>query len=384
MRVPELSSKLPQTSTSIFSVMSTLAREHEAINLSQGFPNFDPPLALRELVFEHMQAGHNQYAPMPGLPQLREVLVKKHFLQSDLELNPQTEVTVTAGATQALYTAITTIVQTGDEVILLEPAYDSYRPSVELSGGKVVAYQLEAPSYSVDWEEFSKLITDKTKLIILNTPHNPTGTIWSRTDWEQLQKIVEGTNIFILSDEVYEQLVYDGEQHLGLLNFPDLFKRGMATFSFGKTFHSTGWKMGYCLGPVNLMKEFRKIHQFNVFSVNTPVQYALASYLDNPDHYEYLHSFYQQKRDYFLEAIKGSSLRPLSCAGTYFQLFDYSDIQSNMSDVDFAHWLTKKIGVATIPVSAFHSIPQKNNIIRVCFAKTEELLEQAAQRLVKL
>lgn len=380
----QLKSKLPNTTTSIFAVMSSLARVHNAINLSQGFPNFDPPLELRELVFEHMQSGHNQYAPMPGLPVLRTVLAQKHFLQSGKKINPDTEITVTAGATQALYTAITAIVQAGDEVILIEPAYDSYRPSVELSGGKAIAYSLQQPDYSINWQDFAQLITDKTRLIILNTPHNPTGTIWNRSDWEQLEKLVEGTNIFILSDEVYEQLVYDNKKHLSLLDFPKLYERGIATFSFGKTFHSTGWKMGYCLSPEYLMTEFRKIHQFNVFSVNSPVQYALATFLKNPDNYQGLASFYQKKRDFFLETMKGSSLKPLACSGTYFQLFDYSNIKPNMKDTDFANWLTTEIGVAAIPVSAFCSKTGNERVIRLCFAKTEDVLEQAAERLLQL
>ncbi len=382
--MPQLSSKLPNTSTSIFSVMSSLAREHNAINLSQGFPNFDPPLALRELVFEHIQSGHNQYAPMPGLPQLRTAIAQKHFLQSGMKLKSESKITITAGATQAIYTAITTMVQAGDEVILFEPAYDSYRPCVELSGGKVVTYQLNAPDYSVNWDNFANIITDKTRLIILNTPHNPTGTIWSYNDWKALEKLVEHKDIFILSDEVYEQLVYDGQKHISLLDFPKLFQKGMATFSFGKTFHSTGWKMGYCLGPTDLMNEFRKIHQFNVFSVNTPIQYALATYLKNPDNYQHLHRFYQQKRDYFLEAIKGSSLKPLSCDGTYFQLFDYSAIKPDMLDTEFANWLTTDIGVAAIPVSAFYSKKNEAKVIRLCFAKTEEVLEKAVERLKNL
>ena len=380
----QLKSKLPNTPTSIFSVMSSLAGAHNAINLSQGFPNFDPPLELRELVFEHMQSGHNQYAPMPGLPALRTVLAQKHFLQSGKKIDPNTDITITAGATQALYTAITAIVQKGDEVILLEPAYDSYRPSVELSGGKVIAYNLQHADYSINWQDFAQLITDKTRLIILNTPHNPTGTIWNRSDWEQLEKVVDGTNIFILSDEVYEQLVYDNKKHLGLLDFPKLYERGMATFSFGKTFHSTGWKMGYCLGPEYLMNEFRKIHQFNVFSVNSPVQYALATFLENPTNYQYLADFYQQKRDFFLTTMKGSSLKPLACSGTYFQLFDYSHIKPNMKDTDFANWLTTEIGVAAIPVSAFCTNPGNEKVIRLCFAKTEDVLEQAAERLLQL
>ena len=335
MPTTNFTSKLPNTGTSIFSVMSALAKEHRAINLSQGFPNYDPPAELRQLVNSHLESGHNQYAPMPGLPELRKVIAAKHERSSGNSINPETEITITSGATQAIFCAITTVVRPGDEVILIEPAYDSYRPVVELSGGKVVAYQLTYPDYQIDWEAFAKRLTDRTRLIILNTPHNPTGTIWQKKDWEQLEQLVAGTDIFVLSDEVYEQLVYDGQRHYSLLDFPALFKRGFATYSFGKTFHSTGWKVGYCLAPDHLMKEFRKIHQFNVFSVNTPVQYALADYLKTPDTYGNLSSFYQQKRDFLLQRLEGLPLQPLPCAGTYFQLFDYRQI-SNAPDLEFA------------------------------------------------
>lgn len=373
-------SKLPHTGTSIFSVMSALAREHKAINLSQGFPNYDPPAELRQLVNSHLESGHNQYAPMPGLPELKKVIAAKHERSSGNGINPETEITITSGATQAIFCAITTVVRPGDEVILIEPAYDSYRPVVELSGGKVVAYQLAYPDYQIDWEAFAKLLTDRTRLIILNTPHNPTGTIWQKKDWEQLEQLVAGADIFVLSDEVYEQLVYDGQRHYSLLDFPALFKRGFATYSFGKTFHSTGWKVGYCLAPDYLMKEFQKIHQFNVFSVNTPVQYALADYLKDPTTYGNLSSFYQQKRDFLLQRLEGLPLQPLSCAGTYFQLFDYRQI-SNAPDLEFASWLTTEIGVAVIPVSAFRSIESDERVVRICFAKTEEVLTAAAEVL---
>lgn len=373
-------SKLPSTATSIFSVMSALAREHQAINLSQGFPNYDPPAALRALVSDHMEKGHNQYAPMPGLPQLREVLASKHLESSGLSVNPDDQITVTSGATEALYVAITTVVRPGDEVILLEPAYDSYSTVVELCGGTVVPYQLKYPDYRVDWTDFAEHITDKTRLIIINNPHNPTGTIWSKSDWEQLEQLVQDRDLFIISDEVYEQLVYDGQRHYSLLDFPRLFERGFATYSFGKTFHSTGWKVGYCIAPAYLTREFRKIHQFTVFSVNTPVQFALADYLQDPETYGGLSSFYQAKRDFLLDQLDGCALRPVSCAGTYFQLYDYSAISKD-SDVEFARWLTKEIGVAVIPVSAFRSVESEERVVRICFAKTEEVLAAAGKIL---
>lgn len=380
MSTTPFASKLPQTQTSIFSIMSALARKHQAINLSQGFPNYDPPQALRQLVAQHMEQGHNQYAPMPGLPQLRQVLAEKHEASSGRSIDPDLEITVTSGATEALYVALTTVVRPGDEVILLEPAYDSYRPVVELCGGTVIPYQLAHPDYRVDWEEFAALISERTRLIVINNPHNPTGTIWSREDWEQLDQLVAERDLFILSDEVYEQLVYDGQRHHSLLDFPRLYERGFATYSFGKTFHSTGWKVGYCIAPPMLTKEFRKIHQFTVFSVNTPVQFALADYLKNADTYGGLSPFYQAKRDLLVKEFEGTALRPLNCSGTYFQLFDYSAI-SNESDLDFARWLTTEIGVAVIPVSAFRSVPSEERVVRVCFAKTEDVLSAAGKVL---
>ncbi|MEM1215760.1 MAG: methionine aminotransferase [Bacteroidota bacterium] len=377
-------SKLPHTGTTIFTVMSALAREHQAVNLSQGFPNYDPPEQLRELVSEHLAKGHNQYAPMAGLPALREVLAKKHRT-TKLALDPTSELTVTAGATQALFTAITTLVHPGDEVVLLEPAYDCYRPAVELCGGVVQAYTLKAPDYRVDWAAFAELLTERTRLIVLNTPHNPTGTIWRKADWEALaQLLADHPTIYLLSDEVYEQLVYDNQRHYSLLDFPELFQRGFATYSFGKTFHATGWKIGYCIGPAHLMAEFRKVHQFNVFSVNTPAQHALADYLGDSSTYMGLSTFYQQKRDYFLAHLTQTPLRPLPCQGTYFQLVDYSAISSE-NDVDFARWLTTEVGVAAIPVSAFSDRPPAGErVVRLCFAKTEAVLDAAAARLRKL
>lgn len=370
------SSKLPQTQTSIFSVMSALARTHQAINLSQGFPNYDPPAALRTLVNQHMQQGHNQYAPMPGLPELRNILAQKHEASSGLAIDPDQHITITSGATEALFVAITTVVQAGDEVILLEPAYDSYRPVVELCGGTVIPYQLPFPDYKIDWEAFAKLISERTRLVIINNPHNPTGTIWNKEDWEQLQKLVLQHDLYVISDEVYEQLVYDGARHHSLLDFPQLFERGFATYSFGKTFHSTGWKVGYCIAPTTLTTEFRKIHQFTVFSVNTPVQYALADYLQDASTYNGLSPFYQAKRDFLAEQLQHTALRALPCRGTYFQLYDYSAISSD-NDIDFARWLTKEIGVAVIPVSAFRSEASDEKVVRICFAKTEETLAAA-------
>jgi methionine aminotransferase len=361
--------------------MSALAAQHQAINLSQGFPNYDPPAELRALVNEHLESGHNQYAPMPGLPELRQALATKHHTTSGKLVDFQTEITITAGATQAIFTAITCLVHPGDEVIVFEPAYDSYRPAAELCGATVISYPLQAPDFRVDWDAFAALLTDRTRLIVLNTPHNPTGTIWQKKDWQQLEQLVADRLIYILSDEVYEQLIYDEEKHYSLLDFPNLYNRGFATYSFGKTFHATGWKTGYCIGPPELMTEFRKVHQFNVFAVNTPMQYALAEYLQDPASYNYLSRFYQRKRDFFLSLMEGSSLQPLACQGTYFQLFDYSAI-SKENDVDFSRWLTEEIGVAAIPVSAFSSEPRpEEKLIRLCFAKTEEVLGAAADRL---
>jgi methionine aminotransferase len=379
----QFTSKLPSVGTTIFSVMSALAKEHGAINLSQGFPNFPASEQLNERVFKYMQEGYNQYAPMPGVPLLTEKIAQKVAYLYDHQLDPATEVTVTAGATQAIFTALAAFVKPGDEVIMLEPAYDSYRPAVEVNGGKAVIYEMQPPEYKVDWSVLERLVSPATRMIVINTPHNPTGTILTAEDMLQLQRITSGTDILILSDEVYEHLVYDDEKHQSILRYPDLWARSLATYSFGKTFHNTGWKIGYCLAPAHLMKEFRKVHQFNVFSVNTPMQYALADYLEDASHYLSLPDFYQQKRDFFLNAMQGSSLRPLSCKGTYFCTFDYSAI-SDESDTDFAKRMTREHGVAAIPVSAFYSNPVKGNVIRLCFAKTEDTLDRAGEILKKI
>ena len=307
-------SKLPNVGTTIFTTMSALAEQHQAINLSQGFPNFDTPEALKNLVNQHLQRGMNQYAPMAGVLKLREVLAEKVQTFYKQAIDPQTEITITAGGTQALFTAIAAFIRPDDEVILIEPAYDSYAPSIETFGGKVVAYRLAPPQYQIDWADFAQLISPKTKMIIINTPHNPTGKTLTITDLETLDKLTQGTNILVLSDEVYEHLIYDSRPHASVLRFPQLFERSIACFSFGKTFHATGWKIGYVVAPEPLMREFRKVHQFNVFSVNTPVQYALADFMEDEDNYLYLCDTYQTKRDFFLSKMETSRLMPLSCA----------------------------------------------------------------------
>ncbi len=376
-------SKLPNVGTTIFTVMSSLANDHQAINLSQGFPNFDCAPELKNLVSKYLQDGFNQYAPMGGANVLLEKLAGKIEKLYGTSVNPKTEITITAGATQALFTAITAFVKSGDEVIIIEPAYDSYGPSIEVCGGVVVSYEMKAPDFKVDWNELEKLITSKTRMLIFNTPHNPTGSILLEEDLKTIERIAEENDLIVLSDEVYEHLIFDGEQHQSVLRFPKLFQRSLAVYSFGKTFHATGWKMGYCVAPEHLMKEFRKVHQFNVFSVNSFVQYAIAEYLEDDSTYLELNNFYQKKRDFFLEKIKDSKFRPLKCSGTYFQLVDYSEI-SDEDEFDFAKKMTAEFGVAVIPVSAFYSKKTNQKIVRVCFAKTEDLLEKAAELLCKI
>ncbi len=400
-----IQSKLPNVGTTIFTIMSALAQEHGAINLSQGFPNFDCPEKLKRLVTLYMKRAMNQYAPMAGVLALREQLAYKIAKMYHCPVNPQTEITITAGGTQGLFTAIMAFVKQGDEVILIEPAYDSYAPSIEVCGGIVVPYRLIEPSkdqplpgspfgqYSIDWTAFRQLVSPKTRMIIINTPHNPTGKTLKDSDLRELDKITEGGNILILSDEVYEHLIFDEQLHQSVLRYPNLFKRSIASFSFGKTFHATGWKMGYVVAPEYLMVEFRKVHQFNVFSVNTPVQYAIADFLKDENTYLSLPNFYQQKRDYFLNLMKGSRFKPIKSEGTYFQLFDYEGI-SDEKDVDFVKRMTLEFGVAAIPVSVFYSNTDlsrgnrkggaEKQFIRLCFAKTEDMLENAAERLCKM
>ncbi len=373
-------SKLPTVGTTIFSVMAALANQHGAINLSQGFPDFDCPEALQDRVNFHLKNGKNQYVPMPGVPLLRARLAKKMEQSYHTKINPDTEITITAGATQALFTAITAFVHAGDEVILIEPAYDSYRPSIELAGGVPVIYELHGPDYQIDWQQFEKLISEKTKMIIINTPHNPIGKVRSAADMQTLERLTKGTDILVLCDEVYEHLIYDGQLHQSVLRFPELFKRSLLVYSFGKTFHSTGWKMGYCVGPASLMREFRKVHQFNVFSCNSFVQYGIADFLEDPTTYQQLPDFYQQKRDFFHHELMGSSLKPLSSEGSYFQLYDYSAV-SDLPDTEFAKYLTTEVGVAVIPVSPFYSSGRDEQVVRFCFAKKEETLAAAGKLL---
>lgn len=376
-------SKLPGVETSIFAVMSGLANQHKAINLSQGFPDFPVSEKLISSIHKKMKAGLNQYAPMPGVAEFREQIVKKAYKTYGIEYNVDSEVTVTAGATQALFTAITAFIREEDEVIIFEPAYDSYGPAVRLNGGVVKYSQLRLPDYHIDWQEVALMITHRTKMIIINTPHNPSGSVLSEEDMLQLQKITKNTDIIILSDEVYEHIIFDGKKHESVCAYPELTERSLVVGSFGKTFHATGWKMGFVFAPENLMKEFRKVHQFNVFAVNTPIQHALAEYMMDPENYLHLGEFYQQKRDFFTERVKGSRFKIIPSYGTYFQLLDYSAI-SEEKEMDFATRLITEFGLASIPVSAFYQKKDDNKILRFCFAKSEETIEKAAEILCKI
>ena len=372
-----VSSKLPNTSTSIFAVMSKLSTEENAINLAQGYPDFPTSPKLIALVNKTMKEGFNQYAPMPGIYSLREAISNKIETLYRMSYDPETEITVTAGATQAIYTIITSLVQKDDEVIIFAPAYDCYDPTIRLNGGKTVELELKAPDFKVDWEEVKAAISEKTKMIIINTPHNPTGSVLSQQDMLTLQELVKDTKIMILSDEVYEHLIYDGLEHQSIARFPGLAERSFLVASFGKTFHSTGWKMGYCAGPSALMKEFRKVHQFNVFSVNHPVQKALASYLEDKEHYVSLPKFFQAKRDLFLHAIKDSRFSFKPSSGTYFQLLDFSGI-SKESDMELAKKWTRERKLASIPVSAFYNRRTDHKVLRFCFAKSDDTLLRGA------
>ncbi|MCC6411116.1 MAG: pyridoxal phosphate-dependent aminotransferase [Saprospiraceae bacterium] len=374
-------SKLPNVGTTIFTVMSALANKHGAINLSQGFPNYNPSDRLQQLVTDHMRAGDNQYAPMPGLPLLRERIAAKMQALYGANLDPEKEITVTSGGTQAIFTAIAAFVHPGDEVILIEPCYDSYRPSVELMGGIPVVYALEAPDFRVNWQQLGSLITPRTRMLIINTPNNPTGTLLRDADMVYLEALLKNTGVILLSDEVYEHLVYDGEQHASVLRYPGLYERSLCVYSFGKTYHNTGWKTGYCIGPEALMREFRKVHQFNVFSSVMPLQAAFADYMEDDSQYLGLPAFYQQKRDFFQKVIADSRFKILPCDGTYFQLCDYSAV-SDEPERDFCERLTVEFGVAAIPVSAFYSDGRNQKLLRFCFAKTEELLLRAGEKLL--
>ncbi|HET6787306.1 MAG TPA: methionine aminotransferase, partial [Aquabacterium sp.] len=348
-----LTSRLPQVGTTIFTVMSALANQHGAINLSQGFPDFDAPADLLALLDQHARAGHNQYAPMTGVPVLREAIAAKVHALYGVTYDPDTEVTITAGATQAIFSAVAALVHPGDEVIVFEPVYDSYGPSVELQGGKVVYAILSLPDYRPDWAQVARLITPRTRMIIINTPHNPTGTVWTADDMAQLEALVKDTDIIILSDEVYEHMVFDQARHESVLRYPALAERSVVVSSFGKTYHITGWKVAYCLAPKELMAEFRKAHQFIVFTVHAPSQYALAEFMKRPGWYEQLKALYQGKRDIFRQALAGSRFELLPCQGTYFQCVKYGAI-SEEGDRAFVERLTREHGVAAIPVSAFY------------------------------
>lgn len=378
-----ISSKLPKVGTSIFTTMSALAAKESALNLSQGFPDFPVDSSLIELVTKNMKAGVNQYAPMAGTLRLREILGEKIKQLYGIKYNPESEVTVTAGATQAIFTAISAFVKENDEVIIFTPAYDCYQPAIELNGGRAIFVQLHAPSYGIDWEAVKKVVSQRTKMIIINTPHNPTGTILQKEDLEELEKITSHSEIIILSDEVYEHIIFDKKRHESICLYPGLANRSIAVFSFGKTFHVTGWKLGYCIGPENLMAEFRKVHQFNVFACNHPMQNAIAEYLEQERNYMELGSFYQQKRDIFLDAIDSSRFKPVNCQGTYFQLLDYSAI-TDEKDTDFAIRLTQEFKIASIPVSVFYNSPLDEKVLRFCFAKGEDTLKRAGEILAKV
>ncbi|WP_437919303.1 methionine aminotransferase [Sphingobacterium sp. LRF_L2] len=378
-----LKSKLPSTSVSIFSQMSTLAEKHQALNLSQGFPNYPTSEQLIGLVDHYLRKGYNQYAPMPGVLALRERISEKVERLYNCQADPEREVTITSGGTQALFTVIATLVNFGDEVIVFEPAYDSYAPAVEIFGGKVVPIRLVAPNFDIDWEEVRAVINDNTKLIIINNPNNPSTKTLKKEDLEALEAIIQGSNAFILSDEVYEHIIFDGRKHLSMLAYPKLLERSFIVASFGKLLHTTGWKLGYAIAPAALMAEFRKVHQFNVFSANTPIQWAIADYLKNADHYLGLPDFFQEKRDLLVTGLAASRLEVLPSEGTYFLLVNYKQI-SDSSEFDFARQLTIENGLATIPVSAFYSAPKEQHLLRLCFAKDKDTLDKAIELLQKL
>ena len=377
-------SKLPDVGTTIFTVMSQLAADHGAINLSQGFPDFPAPAGLLDRVSHHLRAGHNQYAPMGGLPALREQIARKTLALYGRRVDPDSEITVTSGATEALFCAIEAVVQPGDEVLCLDPAYDSYDPAIRLAGGHAVHIPLQQPEFSVDWGRVQAAITPRTRLLILNSPHNPTGAVLSADDMAMLAELVRGTRLLLLGDEVYEHIIFDGRRHESLLRYPELAERSLVVSSFGKTYHATGWKIGYCVAPAALTREFRRVHQFVQFCVVTPMQWALADFLESdPAHYLDLPAFYQAKRDQFCALLAGSRFRFVPSAGTYFQLLDYSSITAE-ADVEYARRLTREAGVACIPVSVFCAEPLGTPRLRFCFAKDAATLERAAEILCRI
>jgi len=376
-------SKLPNVGTTIFTRMSQLAAETGALNLSQGFPDFDGPQALRDAVGRHIASGHNQYSPMTGLPALRSQVAAKIARSYGVHVDADTEVTITPGATQAIFCAIQAVIHAGDEVIVFDPCYDSYEPSVELAGGRCVHVQLGLDDFSIDWQKLTDALTPRTRMIILNTPHNPSGALISRAELDQLAALIADRDIYLISDEVYEHLVYDGVPHVSVLSHPELYHRAFVVSSFGKTYHVTGWKTGYVVAPPALTAELRKVHQYVSFCGVTPLQYALADYMAaSPEHVEELPGFYQAKRDLFCDLLKPSRFTFTPVAGTYFQLVDYAHIRPDLNDVDMAVWLTREHGVATIPVAVFYQTPPEGQrLVRLCFAKREETLREAAEKL---
>jgi methionine aminotransferase len=377
-----LKSKLPDVGLTIFSVMSKLAGEHNAINLAQGFPDFGADTHLLDAVSKAMLEGHNQYAPMPGLPELNVLIAQKLYMDYGWMPNPESEITVTAGGTQAIYSIIGSMVEEGDEVIVIEPSYDCYIPSVVSFGGVVKTFQLQPPEYKVDWDAVESLISNQTKLIIINTPHNPCGVLLEESDLKRLEEIVTKHKIYLISDEVYEHIIFDGNVHQSVLRFPELYRRSFVVFSFGKSLHVTGWKTGYIVAPTELTAELRKNHQYNVFSVNRPMQHGIASYMQHHADFHALAAFYQQKRDFWLQLVKDLPLNFLPCYGSYFIIADYSDV-SDLDDLAFAKKLTIEGGVATIPMSPFYRNGSDAKILRFCFAKKEDTLIEAADRLKK-
>ena len=383
MIMPSVISKLPNVGTTIFTVMSGLANQYNAINLGQGFPDYQMSEELMSLVNEVMHKGFNQYVPMQGYMPLRESITEKVEYLYQVKISPDTQITITPGGTYAIYTALTTVLQPGDEVIVFEPAYDSYIPNIEINGAVPVLIDLNFPEYKIDWNEVRKKITHKTRVILLNSPHNPTGAVLREEDMKELSSIVKDTNIFIVSDEVYEHLIFDNILHQSILRYPDLLERSFVCFSFGKTYNCTGWKLGYCIAPAELMNEFRKVHQFNCFCCHTPSQVALSKFLKNKDAYLSLGGFMQQKRDYFISLMKNTRFDLLNSGGSYFICAKYDRI-SDEADKEFAFRITKEYGVATIPVSSFYKEGTDNMVIRFCFSKKNETLEAAVERLAKI
>ena len=379
-----INGKLSQVGSSIFSVMSALAHEHNAINLAQGFPNFDCADALKQLVTDAMSKGLNQYAPMPGLPLLRERIAQKTEELYSATYDPDKEITVVPGATLGIFAAINALVRENDEVIVIEPAYDSYIPSIELAGGKAIVYEMLFPDYKIDWEQIKKLISIRTRMIIINTPHNPTGATFSFEDMRKLEKLITNTDAIILSDEVYEHIIFDGLEHQSVARYPKLAQRSVIVSSFGKTYHTTGWKMGYVLAPENITAQIRKAYQFMAFAANTPVQYAYAEILQQKEMYLELGAFYQEKRDLFRKGLKGSAFKLINCNGSYFQSVIYEKLEnSHLNDQEMARYLTIEKGIASIPFSSFYKRKTDNKVLRFCFAKTDDTLNRALDILCK-